>query len=350
MTAPSTFKRPLAAPLLLALALVGGCGTSVVQTTRGEPAVARNAPVVAETLPVGFRSATVQVNGASLHYVAGGRGPALILIHGFPENWSAYAQIMPRLATRFRVVAVDLRGIGGSTPTESGYDAATMAQDVHQLARELELDRPYVVGHDVGGRVAYALARLHPDAVRGAMILSTPIAGIDPWDKFKADPKLWHFGFHGVPGLAEKILSGREAIYIGHFMRGAAADPKSISDEDIARYARAYSAPGRMAAAMGTYRAFDKEEKFGKERRGPLAVPITLVAGSAGFATLLPAVAQGLRDAGARSVAVETVAGSGHYVIDEKPAEVAALIERYASDQSARPTGPLTVQLTRETQ
>ena len=330
MTAPSTFKRPLAAPLLLALALVGGCGTSVIQTTRSEAAIASNATVVEETLPVGFTSATARVNGTSLHYVAGGQGPALILIHGFPENWSAYAQIMPRLAARFRVVAVDLRGIGGSTPTESGYDAATMAQDVHQLARELELDRPYVVGHDVGGRVAYAIARLHPDAVRGAMILSTPIAGIDPWDKFKVDSKLWHFGFHGVPGLAEKLLNGREALYIGHFMRGATADPKSISDEDIARYARAYSAPGRMAAAMGMYRAFDKEEKFGKERRGPLAVPLTVVAGSAGLATLLPAVAQGLRDAGARSVAVETVAGSGHYVIDEKPAEVAALIERYA--------------------
>ena len=335
MTAPSTFKHQLVAPLLLALALVGGCGTSVVQTARGEPAGAHNATVVAETLPVGFSSATVRVNGASLHYVAGGRGPALILIHGFPENWSAYAEIMPRLAARFRVVAVDLRGIGGSTPTEGGYDAATMAEDVHQLARTLDLDRPYVVGHDVGGRVAYALARLHPDAVRGAMILSTPIAGIDPWDKFKIDPKVWHFGFHGVPGLAEKILSGREAIYIGQFMRGAAADPKSISDENIARYARAYSAPGRMAAAMGTYRAFDKEEKFGKERRGPLAVPITLVAGSAGLATLLPAVAQGLRDAGARSVAVETVAGSGHYVIDEKPAEVAALIERYGTTTPA---------------
>ena len=151
MTAPSTFKRPLASTLVLALALAAGCGTSVVQTTRGEPAVARNATVVAETLPVGFSSTTVRVNGASLHYVAGGRGPALILIHGFPENWSAYAEIMPRLAAQFRVVAVDLRGIGGSTPTESGYDAATTAEDVHQLARTLELDRPYVVGHDVGG-------------------------------------------------------------------------------------------------------------------------------------------------------------------------------------------------------
>ena len=325
--------------LACVLWLLVGCDKPVEPATQAVPARVTSARInaadVVEAFPAGFTSASAEVNGTTLHCVFGGQGPALILIHGFPENWSAFAEIMPRLAARFRVVAVDLRGIGGSTPTESGYDAATMAEDVHQLARTLELERPYVVGHDVGGRVAYAIARLHPDAVRGAMILSTPIAGVDPWDRFKVDPKVWHFGFHGVPGLAEKILSGREAIYIGHFMRGAAVDPKSISDEDISRYARAYSAPGRMAAAMGTYRAFDKEEKFGKERRGPLAVPITLVAGSPGLATLLPEIAQGLRDAGARSVAAETVAGSGHYVIDEKPAEVAALIERYGTTAPA---------------
>jgi pimeloyl-ACP methyl ester carboxylesterase len=77
---------------------------------------AHAALVAAEALPAGFTSHKAPVNGTTLHYVLGGQGPTLILIHGFPENWSAFAKIMPRLATRFRVVAVDLRGIGGSTP------------------------------------------------------------------------------------------------------------------------------------------------------------------------------------------------------------------------------------------
>jgi pimeloyl-ACP methyl ester carboxylesterase len=319
------FTSILRIPLTLVLVLtVAGYDAATGQATR-------DAPVAAETVPAGFASATASVNGTILHYVAGGRGPALILIHGFPENWSAYAEIMPGLASRFRVVAVDLRGIGGSMPTERGYDAATMAEDVHQLAQQLGLDRPYIVGHDFGGWVAYALARLHPSMVRGAMILDIPIAGVEPWEKVKIDPRLWHFGFHRAPGLAEKLLAGREAIYIGYFLRRTAADPKSIRDEDVERYARAYSRPGQMAAAMGMYRAFDENERFGKERRGPLDVPLTLVAGGNSFGTLLPTIAKGLEDTGARSVAAETISGSGHYILDTNPADVAALIERYAT-------------------
>lgn len=318
----------------LTLMLIVGCQTPDAQAPRQRPSAAREIACTDEAMPAGFASDTAQVNGTTLHYVSGGQGPALILVHGFPEDWSAYAKIMPRLASRFRVVAVDLRGIGGSTPTEGGYDVATMAEDVHQLARRLRLDRPYVVGHDFGGLVAYALARLHPDAVRGVMILDVPIAGVDPWDAVKVDPELWHFRFHNAPGLVEKLVAGREAVYLDYFLRSSVADPKSISDEDVRRYACAYSRPGRLAAAMGMYRAFGADERFGRERRDPLDVPIVLAAGDApdkGFAALLPAMAKGLQDAGVRSVAVETIAGSGHYVVDEQPARVATLIERYAS-------------------
>jgi pimeloyl-ACP methyl ester carboxylesterase len=316
---------------MLVLTLGAGYDTAAGQAKR-------NVQVQAEAVPVGFASATAQVNGTILRYVAGGQGPALILIHGFPENWSAYAKIMPRLASQYRVVAVDLPGIGGSKPTERGYDAATMAEDVHQLALTLGLDRSYVVGHDFGGWVAYALARLHPGTVRGAMILDVPIPGIEPWEKVKVDPRLWHFGFHRVPGLAEKLLAGREAIYFGYFLRRTAADPKAISDEDVERYARAYSSPSQMAAAMGMYRAIEKNEKFGEERRGTLDVPLALVAGGNSFGVLLPTMAKGLEDAGAQSVAVDTVSGGGHYVLDTNSAEVAMLIERYATGAPPKAT------------
>jgi pimeloyl-ACP methyl ester carboxylesterase len=322
MNMASILRIPLA--ILLVLTLVAGNDAATGQATR-------DAPATAEALPAGFASATAPVNGTILHYVAGGQGPPLILIHGFPENWSAFGKIMPWLASQYRVVAVDIRGIGGSKPTEHGYDAATMAEDVHQLAQTLGLDRPYIVGHDFGGWVAYALARLHPSTVRGAMVLDVPIPGIDPWEKVKADPRLWHFGFHRVPGLAEKLLAGREAIYFGYFLRRTAADPKAISDEDVERYARAHSRPGQMAAAMGMYRAIEENEKFGKERRGKLDVPLALIAGENSFGALLPTMAKGLEDAGAQSVAVDTIIGGGHYVLDTNPAEVAMLIERHAT-------------------
>jgi pimeloyl-ACP methyl ester carboxylesterase len=329
-------RAPLAM-LACSLLLFVGCNETAEPTTQTLPAGATSAPMstaaMSDVLPAGFTSATATVNGTTLHYVVGGQGRGLILIHGFPEDWSAFTSIMPGLASKFRVIAVDLRGIGGSTPVHGDHETATMAEDIHQLALKLALDRPYVVGHDIGGGVAYAVARLHPDSIRGAMILDVPIPGVDPWDQIKVNPALWHFGFHRAPGLAEKLLAGREAVYFDHFLRDKVADPESISAEAISRYARAYSLPGQMAAAMNMYRATEGE-KFGRERRGPLEVPLVLVGGavpSKGFGELLPAIAKGLKGAGARSVAVETIAGSGHYVVDEKPAEVAALIERYAS-------------------
>ena len=118
-----------------------------------------------------FVSRTANVNGTTLHYVRGGAGPAVILLHGFPQDWSVFRRIMPRLARTFTVVAVDLRGIGGSTPAANAYDAATLGQDIHLLAIHLGLEKPYVAGHDNGGMVTYALARLYPQATRGVMIL-----------------------------------------------------------------------------------------------------------------------------------------------------------------------------------
>jgi alpha-beta hydrolase superfamily lysophospholipase len=107
-----------------------------------------------------FASETATVNGIQLHYVRGGKGPAVVLIHGFPQDWFEYYAIMPRLSEQFNVIAIDLRGVGGSTSTLNGYDAANMAEDVHQLAAALKLERVYIVGHDIGGQVAYALSLL----------------------------------------------------------------------------------------------------------------------------------------------------------------------------------------------
>src|SRR6516225_1555231 len=107
----------------------------------------------------GYMSETAEVNGITLHYVRGGKGPAVILIHGFPEDWFEYHAIMPRLAKQFTVIAVDLRGVGGSTTSAGGYDAANLAEDIHQLVASLKLERVYIVGHDIGGMVAYAFVR-----------------------------------------------------------------------------------------------------------------------------------------------------------------------------------------------
>ena len=120
----------------------------------------------AENIPEGFVSELTTVNGISLHYVRGGEGPPLVLIHGFPQDWFEYQRIMPRLAKHFTVVAVDLRGIGGSKATPGGYDAANLAEDIQQLLKALKLQQAsYTVGKTsvlqlIDAQRTYAQARL----------------------------------------------------------------------------------------------------------------------------------------------------------------------------------------------
>jgi pimeloyl-ACP methyl ester carboxylesterase len=280
----------------------------------------------------GFHSSTIGVNGTTLHYVRGGTGPAIILLHGFPEDWSAYRHVMPRLARKFTVVAVDLRGVGGSAATPGGYDAANLAEDIHQLAERLTLGKIYLAGHDVGGHVAYAFARRYPQTLRGVMILDVPLPGLEPWGEVTANPKLWHVGFHQTPRVPERLIAGRQFFYFReYFFSPDWVRNKAVSDGDVARYAKAYAAPQHLRAGLEMYRAFPADEKFNQAQRDQIDLPFVLVAGENSFAGLLPKLAEDLRAHGCGNVSVEVVKNGRHYLADEQPEAVAALIERYAS-------------------
>ena len=302
--------------------VVAACAAIHSQSSPGQAAD----PAVA-ALGSGFVSDTARVNGATLYYVRGGAGPAIILLHGFPEDWYAYHRIMPLLTRQFTVVAVDLRGLGGSMPTEGGYDAANMAEDVHQLAEHLHLEHVYVVGHDIGGMVAYAFARRYPETSRGVMMLDAPLPGLGPWDAVKANRISWHINFQQTPGLPEQLLAGREAIYLRHFL-----DSGTFSDADVARYARAYAAPEHLRAALEIYRAFPANEKFNAAQQSAIRVPLVLAPGkNSPFEKLMPSFADALRAHGCANVEIEVIDNSAHYVAEEQPDAVAQLIERYAS-------------------
>jgi pimeloyl-ACP methyl ester carboxylesterase len=300
----------------------------------GVPAESPNrSPVDSAVLGLGdgFVSRRANVNGTTLHYVRGGAGPAVILLHGFPQDWSAFRRIMPRLAAKFTVLAVDMRGVGESAIADS-YDAATVAEDIRQLARELDLGSIYVAGHDNGGMVAYTFARLYPDSTRGIMILDVPLPGIEPWEQIKADPALWHFGFHQTADLPEQLIAGREFIYFRAFFDRLALRREAISDEDVAHYVRAYTGVERLRAGLGFYRrAYPTSETFNAATGGPLRVPIVLAGGDRSMGPANMTIAKALREHGCEAVTVEPVRESGHWVVDEQPATVAGLIERYAA-------------------
>jgi len=194
-----------------------------------------SAAVASVQLGIGFESKFAQVNGTRLHYVRGGSGSALILLHGFPEDWYEFRLVMPRLAKTFMVVAVDLRGVGESDQSETGYDAANLAEDIHQLVEALGLEHVYVFGHDIGGMVAYAFARRYPRSARGVMILDSAFPGLDPWHDILSHPAFWHVRFHQT-ALPEKLVSGRQVEYFRYFL-------SQFSDDDLGHYAHSSAIP-----------------------------------------------------------------------------------------------------------
>jgi pimeloyl-ACP methyl ester carboxylesterase len=276
-------------------------------------------------IPAGFKSETAKLSNASIHYVRGGSGPPLLLVHGFPEDWYEYHAIMPRLARHFTVVSVDLRGVGGSSASSGGYDAATMAQDLQELITALKLQNPYVVGHDVGGQVTYAFLRRYPQSLRGAMILDAPLAGIDGWKDALSGPAAWHAHFMQVPDLPETLVPGHQKEYLGYFFKFGKISPAATE-----HYVKS-AGPEQLHAWFEMYRAFPANEKLGESQTAPNAVPLVYGAGEKSpFAQLVPKFVAGLRAKGMSNVETASIAGAVHYVVDDAPEEVTKLIETYA--------------------
>lgn len=307
--------------MVIGLAVVFVCGVAYAQ------AETENQSSLVAALGPSFVSQTANVNGLTLHYVRGGSGPAVILIHGFPQDWYEYHAIMPRLAKRFTVIAIDLPGVGGSSASAGGYEAATMATDVQQLAASLKLEHVYVVGHDIGGMVAYAYVRRYPQTLRGAMILDVPLPGIDGWDEIQGNPVMWHVRFMQVPGLAEKLVAGRQADYFAYFFQYG-----KITPEEAAHFDRAYASAAQIHAVFEMYRAFPANAKFNAAQKNEINVPLFLAAGDGSpFASMTPEIAEALRAKGCRNVEMGLIAGAVHYVVEDQPDEVAALIEQHAA-------------------
>jgi pimeloyl-ACP methyl ester carboxylesterase len=295
----------------LTIFILIGCGSAF-----GQAQVRRQIDPAVAQLGKGFVSNTAKVNGTTLHYVRGGTGPAVILVHGFPQDWYEFHKIMPRLAKKFTVIAVDLRGVGGSAATPKGYEAANLAEDINQLIRQLKLEKVYVAGHDIGGIVAYALARLYPQTMRGVMILEVPLPGLEPWDEVKT---FWHINFHQTPELPEALLAGQQKTYFNFFFKWGTFNKKAINDADLTHYVNSYSSPAQLRAGLEFYRAFPANEKFNANQSGEIDIPLTLVGGDNSFGKLMPKLVDALRRHGCKNVALEIMKDSSHYVADEQP-------------------------------
>ena len=203
-----------------------------------------------------FSHNTASVNGIQLHYVIGGQGDPVVLIHGWPETWYAWHKVMPALAKNYTVIAPDLRGLGDSSKPVTGYDGKTLAEDIHQLVGKLGFKTIFLVGHDIGTQVAYSYAAAHPTEVKRLAVMELPIPGFTPPG---LEGKIWWFVFHQTPDVPEALVQGKESIYLSWFYQNLAYNPAGITQAAINDYVNHYSAPGAMRAGFEHYRVFPQD-------------------------------------------------------------------------------------------
>jgi pimeloyl-ACP methyl ester carboxylesterase len=261
----------------------------------------------------------IDVNGVRYHYLlAIGHGTPVVLLHGWASTSFMWRFVMPQLVARgYTVLAPDLRGLGDTAKPAGGYEKANVAEDIHALAAQLNLGPEVnVVGHDMGGMVAYAYAAQHPDEVRSVAILDVPLPGIDPWDQLVQMPRTWHFRFYAVQDVPEMLIAGRELEYLKWFHNSEAVNSRAFTNEVEQTYAREYAMPGALRAGFEYYRAFPADVKqnqaFAKHK---LTMPVL---GIGGAGSLGPIVGEELRNVATNVQAVQ-IEGAGHWVAEEQP-------------------------------
>lgn len=259
-----------------------------------------------------------------IHYRRRGSGPAMVLLHGYPQTGHMWRKVMPALAERFTVIAPDLRGYGDSDRPASGYDKRTMARDVAGVIAALGLGRVALVGHDRGARVAHRFALDYPDRLSHLVLLdiAPTYDGRERTDQHSARTR-WHWFFHQVPDLPEALTAGREELYLRFMYRAWARDPTAIEEEAVQEYVRCFRQPGAMRAGFEDYRAgatIDLEhDRADRDRK--VAVPTLVLWGEAGRTPQASDMLAVWRD---RSERVEghAIPACGHFLPEEQPAAV----------------------------
>ncbi|QAY76115.1 alpha/beta fold hydrolase [Sphingosinicella sp. BN140058] len=285
-------------------------------------------PSAAEIVPfpAAFEARDVAVNGTTIHVRTGGRGPAVLLLHGYGETGDMWSPLAAALARDHRVIVPDLRGMGLSARPAGGFDKMTQGHDMQGVLQALGVRQFDLVTHDIGNMVGFALATQQPDRVRRFVLIDAPVPGVGPWDEILKNPLLWHFRFGG-PDM-ERLVAGRERIYLDRFWNEFSANPDRFDEASRRHYAALYARPGGMHSGFAQFAAFDQDAADNRAwlaGGNRLTMPILALGGEKSFGATMAVVMK----AAATDVTEGIVPDSGHWIMEENPRATIAAVEAF---------------------
>jgi pimeloyl-ACP methyl ester carboxylesterase len=329
------FWSKIAVPLAAAVAV--GIAVPAVsahaEPTTAKPTASLSSCSLNPSPPAGFTEAKVKVNGIGINYVRGGHGPTLLLIHGYPESWYEWDDILPALAAHFTVVAPDLPGAGNSdAPADKAdYTKKAMAADLYGLMVKLGLSRNVsIVGHDIGTMVAYSYAAAHPKDVSKLVLSEAPIPDPSIYTYpalTKNGPGLWWFGLFNDPGtLAYDLMKGKEKIWVTESIPVLEIVKNSITPCDLAVFTHDLELPGHLQATIDWFSEFSQDIKNdGVYQKTKLTMPVLAIGGSASLGSSVPKQVRKY----ATHVTGKVIKDTGHWLYEERPAEMTTLLLQF---------------------
>jgi pimeloyl-ACP methyl ester carboxylesterase len=287
----------------------------------------------APNLPTGFTdtftSRYVDTGELNLHAVTGGKGPPLLLVHGWPQFWYQFRLIMPTLARDFSVVAVDQRGIGLSDKPPGGYDTATLANDLVALMGALGHQRFALYGTDVGMPIAYALAADHRERVDRLAVSEAPLPGISPSPPLFLPPPLnamlWHLAFNQLPKINEQLVTGREDIFFGAEFDASAGTHK-LPEYAVRYYIDTLKNPDHLRGSFGFYRAVPTSITQNEQRKTRrLTLPVLAIGGAESSGEAVGNTMKLTAD----DVQTLVIPGCAHWVAEQAPEQLLAALTTF---------------------
>src|SRR3569833_1664632 len=275
-----------------------------------------------EAFPPVFKTQTIKTNGTELYVRVGGKGPAVVLVHGFGDTGDIWAPIAARLVTNHTVIVPDLRGMGLSAHPETGYTKANEARDIAGVMDTLKVDKAQLVTHDIGNMVGYALVAQYPARISKWVVIDAPLPGVGNWQVQLLNFKTWHFNFYGPD--EERLVAGRERIYLDRFYNELSAHPEKIDEATRVHYTAMYAKPHAIHDAYEQFKAFPLVgvDNRAFRAKGKLTLPVLALGGEKSYGLKM----KGELDDVAANVKAGVIPEAGHWIMEENPGATTRLV------------------------